>query len=223
MVVENQASGQNTPGSTDQKQTSVKPDERVINAADHDRAVQDMLKYKSGMRESNDKITQLESTIEEMKAANLKERDDYKSLYETEVDNHNTTKSRAQNLQDSFYTTQKHSSIYPALKKAGLRDDAEKILESISYDSLEVETTSEGRVFVNGVETFVEKFKADYPFAFEQRSAPTVNSAGGNSGNLTPTKITPAYVIEVEKKHGRNSEQFAKVMNAYMAQKKSQG
>jgi hypothetical protein len=193
--------------------------DRVINPQDHDRAVQDMLKYKGKLKEASDAIQDLKTQIHELKSQGLKEKEDYKSLYEQECQNHAETKRRAQRLEGSFYTTQKHSAVYPALKRAGLRDDAERILEMVDFDALEVETTSEGRVIINGIETFVEKFKADFPFAFEQRRPPKINSAGGTTEFQTPQKITAEMIVEIERKHGTKSDKYKNAIAEYVKQR----
>lgn len=219
MTTPNVVSDQTNSGSTDPNPNESEP--KPINPDDHKRAVSDMLKYKSDSKAAKEENERLNARILEIEAEGMKEKDDYKGLYETEVSNHVETKSRADRIQASFYVTQKHNALYPALKKAGLTDEAEKLMDVFDLSSLEVETTSEGRVFVNGVDTLVEKIKADYSFAFVERKAPTVNSGGGTAGDFSGKTITPADIVAVEMKSGRKSDEAKQIMAAYVKQQEA--
>jgi hypothetical protein len=211
------ASGVENEGSNDGNT----PKDRTINPSDHDRAVQDMLKYKGQVQDLKTTIDSLQTQIHELNSKSLKDKEDYKSLYEQEVQNHQRTKDKLNGVESSFYTTNKHSAVLSALRKAGLRDDAEKILDTIDFDSLEVETTSEGRIFINGVTTFVEQFKQDYPFAFQQQRTTTINSGGGSNRVEEPKKITPAMIVEAEKKYGLNSKESLELIREYSKQRQN--
>lgn len=205
-------------------QTSVSDDQgKQINPADHKRAVDDMLKYKGQVKDLRDQLDSMNATIADMKKASLAEKEDYKALYEAEVEAHNATKKRVHDLESIFYETQKYNAVYPKLLEAGLRQDAKKILDNYDFSLLEVETTSEGRVFVNGVDTFIDQFKSDYPFAFELKKAPNINSGGiSPSAPRDSGPMTGAKLFEIEKKHGRDSPEYKAGFDKLVEQKRQQ-
>jgi len=177
----------------------VSDDPKVINQADHERAVKDMLKYKGQVSDLTSRMESLVNQVEEMKANKLKDKEDYKSLYEQEVANHNETKQRLTGVSKNVVFAEKHRAVFPALKKAGFVDDAEKLLTSAALDSLEFETTSDGRFLIEGVDTFVDNFKREYSFAFKDAQPPRFNAGVGNTSH-TVDKITPAMINDLEDK-----------------------
>lgn len=171
---------------------------KQVNYEDHKRAIDDLHKYKSKWRESSEKIDELTQQLENMKQTSLKEKEDYKSLYEQTVGQLDEERNRNKSLKDSVIYSEKYRAVYPQLKKMGFRDEAQNLLDMLDLKDLEVETTSEGRFLVSGVDQWAETFKAKYPYAFKQALGPTVNSPGSS---LPPKedKLTPAKLFEIEK------------------------
>lgn len=200
-------------------ETSSEPNQEpsAIKPEDHERAIQDMHKYKKNWKDSQSEITNLKSRLGELEKSRLEEKEDFKSLYEQERENHQQTRDKEQKLKQSLLYTERYRAIYPKLVELGLRNDAVKILERENLDDLEVETTSEGRFLVHGVETFAERFKRDYPFAFEARKAPNINSGGGATGDMTDEELTPAKLFQLEKK---DPEKYKVAIAKYIANRK---
>jgi len=173
---------------------------KVIRPEDHDRAIKDTLRYKAQVGDLTSQLQTLMSQVDEMKANNLKEKDDYKSLYEEEVKNHAATKERLSGVSKNVVFSEKHRAVLPALRKAGFIDEAEKNLTSQVLDSVEFETTSSGGFIVNGVETFVDSFKREHPYYFKEASSLRVNSGVSTNSNFDSSDITVQKVLELEKK-----------------------
>ena len=124
----------------------------------------------------------------------LTKNEDFKSLYEKTKADLESERQTSSKLKDSVLYSEKYRAVFPALKKAGLREDAENLLEMQQLGDLDIETTSEGRFLVSGVETYVDAFRAKHPYAFEKKKAPMINSAGGNqtvasNGSWSPEKL----------------------------------
>jgi TolA-binding protein len=177
------------------------------------RLLKDVMKFKNRAKELEQVVDDLKNKIESLQQNNLKEKEDYKALYEAEVTAHKETKRRADGLKQNITFSEKHRAVYPALKKAGLIDEAEKLISEAELDKLELEVTSSGRFNVIGIETFVESFKSEYPFAFKSGKTPNINSGVTNNSIQDNQVVTAAMVIAAEGdkvKHKQLLEQFLK-------------
>jgi hypothetical protein len=204
-------------GSANPENQQPPANDKVIDPADHDRAIQDMLKFKARAKAAEEKLENLSNEVAELKTASLQDKEDYKALYEAEVQAHKETKRRADGLKQNVSYSEKHRAVYPALKRAGLLDEAEKLLTESELDKLELEVTSSGRFNVIGIDTFVESFKNEYPFAFKNSQPPIINS-GGNSNSIPPNKkITPQMVVAAE-----GTKEHAELLKRYLEQRNKQ-
>lgn len=188
-------------------QTSINPD-------DHKRALDDMHKFKKQSRDKDATITELQAKLQETESIRLREKEDYKGLYEKTAKELQNERERREQLKVNVLRSEKHRSVYPALKKAGLRDDAEKLLDNESFDDLEVETTSEGRFLVHGVESYVDRFKENYGFAFENKAVARINAGGANrESTISEENLTAAQMSELWKK---DRDKFHKLFPVYL-------
>lgn len=203
-------SGQNPAGSggaTDQNNPNPggagdgQDPSKVIKPEDHQRALDDMHKFKRQAAEFEAKFNELSTQLSELKKNDLKGKEDYKALWEASEAEKNSLKAETTKLKQSVVLTEKFKAAQSALMTAGLKKEALKILERETFDEIVVEWTSEGRILTNGVDTFVDKFKKEFPFAFQSAAAPTFNGGGGGgSGGSGGEEITPAKIIELEMK-----------------------
>lgn len=176
--------------------------------------LKDMMKYKVRSRDLETKLEEASSKIDLLQKDRLEEKEDYKALYEAEVNAHKETKRRADGLKQNVTFSEKHRAVYPVLKKAGLVDRAEKLITEHELEKLEIEVTSTGRFNVVGIDTFVEDFKNEHPYAFSKNSAPVINS--GSTGTVPQgTKVTAAMVIAAE-----NKPEYKNLYEAYKKQQK---
>lgn len=124
---------------------------------------------------------------------------------------------KEQELKDMFDRvkySEKFKAASQALTKAGLRPDAMKILERDSLDELQVGTAN-GRFVVDGVDTFVDRFKSEFDFAFLKEDV-KINAGGGGAGNTTKQTLTPEYMVELEVK---DPKKFKELLPEYYKQR----
>ena len=192
--------------------------QQTIKQEDHLRAIEDLKKFKARSRELETQLQQIQLEMEEQKNKKLTEANDYKSLYEQSSQKVKEWEAKHSRLKESMAYNEKYKEAQKALLDAGLRKDALKILDNENLDSIIIEYTSEGRTIPNGVSEFVDSFKKNYSFAFEQKSPARVNGSGGNASSQFDSSMTPAKLFEIEKKHGVRSDQYRAAIEQYRKQ-----
>lgn len=199
---ENAGGASDDTGSADQTQehhADNQETEKPIAKEDHQRALTDLKKYKSRWRETQSQLSDLQKEIETLKTAKLQGDNDYKTLYEGLKGKYDEQVNKNSQLKESLLYNEKFRAVFPELKKAGLRDDAQNLLEMQDLRDLEVEATSSGRFLVQDVQGWVDGFKQKYPYAFQPKKAPGVNSTGGQSQIDDTGKLTPQALFELER------------------------
>jgi hypothetical protein len=195
--------------------------DKVVKWDGHKRAVDDMMSYKKQVGDLKGKLDSLEGELSNIKQRELEGQGNYKTLWEKERERAEAAEAKAKNLANNVAWDKKFTAVHSALLKSGLRSDASELIELQKLDDVALEYTSEGRFFVNGVETFVENFKKKYPYAFQITQTPQVNGGGGsathnmNGGSDT---VTPAMVVAAElesKKDPQNKDKREKFLFLY--------
>lgn len=164
---------------------------KVVPRDEHERALNDMHKFKKSWRDAQAKIDELSGQIEEIRNKDLENKEDYKGLWETERGKRQETETKYNSLRSNLELTQKHSSVQAELLKAGLQPGAEALIDKDEeiMEMVQVEYTSQGRMIVNGADSAADLFKQKYPFAFGKDTGSNVNSGGGRGGKPpAPTK-----------------------------------
>lgn len=195
-------------------------DSRSIDPKDHQRALEDLHKYKKSAKDLSKQISELTAQIESVKTEKLREKEDWKTLAEQEKKRAEEVQAKLAKMSEAYTYTQKYSSIHAAALKAGLRQEAESDLSLIPMDDVEVEVTSEGRFLVHGADAFVEKQKKLRPHWFKSDAPPVINGGGGrgaigNSGSVSATDL-----YQLERKHGRQSPEYQNALKQWQEQRK---
>lgn len=190
-----------------------------IKYEDHLRAIEDLKKFKARSRELESKLEQLSTEIEQEKHRKLSDSNDFKTLYEQASSKNKEWESRYQKLKENVVYNEKYKAAQKALLDAGIRKDALKILEREDLEPIVVEHTSEGRMLVSGVEEYVDSFRKNFGFAFEDKSKTRVNGNGGTIDMTSGQKIDAAKLIELERKHGIKSPEYLAAYAEYKKQK----
>jgi hypothetical protein len=195
----------------------------TVSKADHQRALDDMHKFKKlavdTEKERNDLKTRLEALERDKKTAD----GDFKGLYETTKARLDEIEAEKKKLKDSMVLTQKHSAVQSALVKAGFKSEFLPLLDKESFDEVVFEATSAGRFLVTGADIFVDQYRKRYPSAFEAAKPPIINTGGGSDGSaggdsdLTPGKL---FTIEQECKKKGNMQPYYEAIKKYQEQKK---
>lgn len=161
--------------------------QRTVSLEDHERALNDLKKFKSSNRELSEQFASLKKQIETEREESLRKSRDYKGLYETEAEKSKRLAQDAENLRNELTTRDKQrdqnarfNAVQSAAIQMGLRPEA---VEDLSYlemeDEVSVEVTNTGKLIVRGHKDFAEKLKASKPHWFTNPKAPGVNSGGG--------------------------------------------
>jgi hypothetical protein len=226
-MVDDNVSGAGETGSgapNDESQSGANGEgQNLVPKSELDRALADMHKFKQRARDSEDKLNSLQQTVEELKARGLKEKEDYKALYEDAKSKLEEEQRTSSKLKSNVIFSERYRAVLPALQKAGLSPDAAKLVEHADMSELEVEAQN-GRFVVNGVDLFVEKFKLEYPFAFKPASAANVNSGGTNPpatrGNA-PITAKDLYKVEVECRKKGDMQPYRDALAKYVQQQRA--
>lgn len=207
---ESTGSAEDSQGSS---QTTIKPE-------DHLRAIEDLKKFKARSRELETQLQTVQQEIEEQKNKKLTDSNDYKTLYEQVTAKNREWETKYSKLKENVVYNEKYKSAQNALLSAGIRKEALKILDKEDLEQIVVEHTSEGRMLVNGLDEYVDSFKKNYGFAFENKQQTRVNGAGGNNNSQDfGAVMTPSKLFEIEKKHGIRSEHYTNALTQYKKQK----
>lgn len=186
------------------------PNSNANNTTAHDQNEVQRLKLEN--KKLLETTQSLESKINEMNKGFLKEKEDYKSLFEETSNENKILKAEKENLQSSVIYNERFRAVFPEMKKQGLLDQAHKYIEDLSLDDLEVETTSQGRFIVKGAGGWVERFKKENPLLFQTPKPSNINTSGGRATDTQEEEITPSRIYELEqvwKKSGKPEDRKA--------------
>jgi hypothetical protein len=172
---------------------------KTVSFENHKRALDDMHKYKSKVREYEERLGNLE-------ADRLKEKEDWKTLSERHEKERDDYKTKYEGLNSSLQMNEKSRYVRESAIKAGIRTEALDDLDRLDLNGVGLEYTTGGRMLVNGHEDFVEDLKKTRPFWFKDKKMPTINSAGGTTPPDTNQDLTAARFLELETKYKRENK-----------------
>lgn len=203
----------------DQSGTQTTNQQMQIKPEDHLRAIDDLKKFKARSRELESQLQSYQQEMEAMKTKGLAESNDFKTLYEQASNKNKEWEQKFNKLKENVVFNEKYKAAQKALLDAGIRKEALRILDKEDLEPIIIEHTSEGRMIPTGVEEYVDMFKKNYGFAFEQKGQARVNGGGGNTTIEMSQAMTPSKLYEIEKKHGVRSDQYRAAIEQYKKQK----
>jgi Skp family chaperone for outer membrane proteins len=214
------SASQGSTGSADDSAGNQQTNQQMqIKPEDHLRAIDDLKKFKARSRELESQLQSYQQEMEAMKTKGLAESNDFKALYEQASNKNKEWEQKYTKLKENVVFNEKYKAAQKALLDAGIRKEALRILDKEDLEPIIVEHTSEGRMLTSGVEEYVDSFKKNYGFAFEQKGQARVNGGGGNSTIEMSQAMTPSKLYEIEKKHGVRSDQYRAAIEQYKKQK----
>lgn len=177
---------------------------KTVSWEDHQRAMNDLHKFKGRAQELEQKLTDAEKK-------SLEKSGEYKTLWEQSQEDLKAEREKSANVLKAAMHTHRFGEVKAEAIRQGLRPEAVSDLESISWDGVPVEMTDKGRFIANGVKERVEKLKGERPHWFTVAQAPRINGGGGGPpvGGGTPSKVTTAIMTqaEIDYRHGKISKQ----------------
>lgn len=218
---ESQSSGGAADGEQSNHDSS--GESRSVSWDDHQRALADLHRFKGQSKALSSQLAAMQSEFESLKGQIATEKKDFENLYVSEKSKREAIESEKTKLLNNVLNSERHRAAYPALKKAGLRDDAENLLDIISLDGIDVEATSSGRFTCSGIPDFIEDVKKKFPYAFQKPAAPLVNGANGagstgaNGGTWNPAKLV---ALESECRKKKDMEPYRRAVEEWRKQGK---
>lgn len=171
------------------------PPEKPAANPEQDKALRDLQKYKSRVKE-------LEDNAEKSRLDKLKESEQWQDLSKEWQDKAEASDKRAETLEQSMIYDKKISAVRDFARKSGIKDEALRDLELVALDDVDIEVTSTGRVNVLNADKAVEKLKLSRPHWFGRRG----NNVNANEPEVVGGKeLTYSDVVkaeEVAKKSG---------------------
>lgn len=200
---------------TEQTQTSfdTSTDSTATNS---DQSNIEVLKLKRELADAQKKLRDAESD-------KLKASGDFKKLWEQERQQREELENKLKKNTQAFVDAQKRAVVKDAMLKAGLRNDAMKLVEQAHIEDLAVDV-DDGSFKVLGVETFVSKYKSEFPFMFSKDPG-TINTGGTGTRTTTTTSNGPVKsgdVYAAEKKFGTGSQEHKAMLAKFLDQKRNQ-
>lgn len=201
-------SGENSNGGASTPEPKEDPP-KAVPLDVHKKVLTDFHALNSRVRDQSAQLEEALGTIESLKAQGLREKEDFKGLADTYKTKYEEAESKAQRLRDGLFKSQRHNAVFPALKKAGLRDEANGLIDMHDWSAIEVDLTSNGRFEVSGVEQAVDLFKEKFSYAFEKPKAPRVNGSTGGGGIPGDGELTPQKIIAIEEECKKKGDMTA--------------
>lgn len=205
----------NADTTTDQTQMSLETtDESTTTNSDQGNI--ELLKLKRELADAQKKLRDAESD-------KLKASGDFKKLWEQERQQREELENKLKKNTQAFVDAQKRAVVKDAMIKSGLRNDAMKLVEQANIDDLAVDV-DDGSFKVLGVETFVSKYKSEFPFMFSKDPG-NINTGGTGNRTTTTTSGGPVKsgdVYAAEKKFGTGSQEHKAMLAKFLDQKRNQ-
>lgn len=223
--MENQTDGVQNNADGAQQENNEQPDSSVnktVSWENHQRAIDDMHKYKRTSKEKDEVIAKLQQQIGNTEDEKLRENEQWKQLAEKREAEALAAKEEAERSRKAFIESQKFGAVKNAAAAAGMIDLGD--LEMLDLGDVETELTSNGRIIINGHDKFIERLKETRPHWFRKKQAPTINGGGGSGDSVASPSgpLTPQDVVKAERdaKMGRITQsEYHSIFNKYVEQK----
>jgi len=182
--------------------------------------VSDLERYKDDMFRYKDEAKKAKDALEANTTQSLKDKDDYKSLYESEVQLRKSAETSLSDFSDGYFHDKKFSEVRALALRAGIRQEAEKDLELLDLSKVQVEKTDQGRTLVHGADTFVEELKRTSPHWFKASNNLNINTRGGGAPPAEPDALTARYMVDLERKDYQRYKELLPKFNQQLAASK---
>lgn len=179
---------------------------------DHENVLKDMHVFKT-------KVRDLETKLKTEEDNKLKEKEQWKTLYEKESDERQKAEEKSSKLEESYINSQKFSSLKSECLKLGILDSAMVDLDMIDLGQLKIETTSMGRVHVLNSKEVSEDVKRTRPHWFGNPNSPKINTSSPQVINSSEVNLDNIKKLEEQWKKTRSSQDEAAYKKGLLALK----
>lgn len=169
----NDAQNVNDPNQSPTPPVAVPPVEtsaEYVSRKDHERAINDMHAFKK-------EALELKARLKVEEDNKLKEKEQWKELYEKAESERQKAEDHSKKLQESYINSQRFSALKSECQKLGILDSAARDLDMIDLEQVKFETTSTGRVNVLNAKEVAEDVKRTRPHWFGKPGVPSVNTS----------------------------------------------
>lgn len=158
------------------------PSQDFVSRKDHQRAIEDMHKFKKLALEKDEALKKLET-------AKLVEKEQYKDLWEKSEKEKADAIEESSKIKSAYFNGQKFSALKAECAKLGILDSAVSDLDMVDLSEIRTETTSTGRINVLNAKEIAEDIKRRRPHWFGNPGAGKVNTqvpqvVSGEKGSL---------------------------------------
>lgn len=197
---------------------TLKPDDMDVVDKDKQRAIDDLMKVKALLRESNAKIAENESSAKKAEESRLRQNEEWRKLAELKGEEAEEAIKRADGLKEGLVRDKKYSSLKEAALQSGIRKEALDDLELLDLTDISVEYTSTGRMNALGVKEYVDRLKTIRPHWFGRRGT-NINS--GTPETVMTGQVTYKQLLEAESK-AKDTGDYAPYQKLVLEFKKQQ-
>lgn len=158
------------------------PQPEVVDKKVYETVKADMHRFKSEREK-------LQKEIDDMKMAKLKDAQNWEEIAKMKEQEAQEYKSKYQGLASSLVDNEKYKALEREALKAGILPQGLNDLSLLDFAEIQVETTSTGKIIVNGADKAIQSLKLARPHWFGVNPV-TINST-------TPEVLTPTGAISI--------------------------
>lgn len=188
--------------------------QEAVSRDDHERALNDMHKYKKEAAEAREALKKAEE-------AKLREQSNWKELAEKKEKEALDLANENKRIKESYLGEKKFAAVQAACQNLGIRSEALSDLEMLDMVDVTIETTSTGKINVLGATKFAERLKTLKPHWFAEKQTLGVNTKGqgviDTNGEVTLEMLSKA---EAEFKKTGDSKQYQELFKRYQLQRR---
>lgn len=169
-----------------------------------ERTKKDMFKYK----EEAEKAKKL---MDEQRLQRLKETQNWEAVAKEKEQEAESERLRRQTLESSIIQHQKFMALKTEALKQNMHPSSIDDLELLDLPEVTVETTSTGKILVQGAERAIAGLKTLRPHWFKQ-NAPSINPNTPETLQVNPNKMTLEELKKIEQEYKKNPTQANKAL-----------
>lgn len=175
-------------------------------------------KYKQEIAQMREQMGKLQQSIGEKEEQTLREQHKWQELAEKYKSDLEQTKNQFTDFKGQMVNYEKSNAVKQAALKAGIMQESLEDLELLDLEGVEIETTSTGRLLVNGAEDFVESLKERRPHWFRNTNKPNLNNDFSNDFKEKTYSMTD--IIKLQKE---NPAEYKKQMQKILDKRRKAG